>query len=226
MVCCCTVLQVEYAAWSGNRVVLFFRKTLNIGKTSSKFQFRLIKNHSKFSQSTEQTMCTWISRKRVDMDSMSIRNLIQKRSSTQLVAPWSFSSLEQRACFQFSSQVCSVNFWRIHCKEVRPVLWKMLTVTQKWSILVSAANTAIKVVTIRTRWLLFFCCFWQIQQLNNGRLLRHAYLDKLNFLNSDDISRSVLVQTTHVRRTLQSAVAFLYGFLPGYHLKKVIGCES
>ncbi|CAK8677781.1 unnamed protein product [Clavelina lepadiformis] len=53
-----------------------------------------------------------------------------------------------------------------------------------------------------------------LQQLNNGFALRRVYFDKHKLT-------AVKVISTRVRRTFQSAVAFLYGFLPDFNLLEV-----
>nr|CAB3219783.1 acid phosphatase-like protein 2 [Phallusia mammillata] len=58
-----------------------------------------------------------------------------------------------------------------------------------------------------------------IQQLHSGFMMRDTYLSKLKL--DENMNESVHVQSTHVRRTFQSALAFLYGLLPEYHLEKV-----
>uniref|UniRef100_A0A3B5BDC1 2-phosphoxylose phosphatase 1 n=1 Tax=Stegastes partitus TaxID=144197 RepID=A0A3B5BDC1_9TELE len=54
-----------------------------------------------------------------------------------------------------------------------------------------------------------------VQHLRNGQLLRHAY-KRHNLLPSDWSPRQVWVETTGKSRTLQSGLAFLYGFLTDF----------
>ncbi|XP_075997665.1 2-phosphoxylose phosphatase 1 isoform X2 [Genypterus blacodes] len=59
-----------------------------------------------------------------------------------------------------------------------------------------------------------------VQHLRNGQLLHEAY-KRHNLLPSDWSPRQVWVETTGKSRTLQSAMAFLYGFLPGFDWTKL-----
>ncbi|KAM9318081.1 2-phosphoxylose phosphatase 1 isoform 2-T2 [Pholidichthys leucotaenia] len=54
-----------------------------------------------------------------------------------------------------------------------------------------------------------------VQHLRNGQLLHHAYKHH-NLLPSDWSPRQLWVETTGKSRTLQSGLAFLYGFLPDF----------
>uniref|UniRef100_H2YRM6 2-phosphoxylose phosphatase 1 n=1 Tax=Ciona savignyi TaxID=51511 RepID=H2YRM6_CIOSA len=63
--------------------------------------------------------------------------------------------------------------------------------------------------------------FGALQQLHNGLLLREAYVQKHKLLDAFMLNETIYVRSTHVRRTYQSAVAFLYGFVPDYHFKKI-----
>lgn len=54
-----------------------------------------------------------------------------------------------------------------------------------------------------------------VQHLLNGQLLHHAY-KRHNLLPSDWSPRQLWVETTGKSRTLQSGLAFLYGFAPGF----------
>ncbi|XP_069547148.1 2-phosphoxylose phosphatase 1 isoform X3 [Brachyistius frenatus] len=59
-----------------------------------------------------------------------------------------------------------------------------------------------------------------VQHLRNGQLLHHAY-NRHNLLPSDWSPRQVWVETTGKSRTLQSGLAFLYGFLPEFDWTKL-----
>lgn len=59
-----------------------------------------------------------------------------------------------------------------------------------------------------------------VQHLRNGQLLHQAYQHH-NLLPSDWSPRQVWVETTSKSRTLQSALAFLFGFLPGFDWTKL-----
>ncbi|KAM4742241.1 2-phosphoxylose phosphatase 1 [Anableps anableps] len=59
-----------------------------------------------------------------------------------------------------------------------------------------------------------------VQHLRNGQLLQHAYKHH-NLLLSDWSPRQVWMETTGKSRTLQSGMAFLYGFLPDFDWTKV-----
>lgn len=60
------------------------------------------------------------------------------------------------------------------------------------------------------------------QLLKTGLLLRQAYFRKLNFDNSSLAYKDVLVYSTRYRRTVQSAVAFLYAFFENESLDKLV----
>nr|XP_002126983.1 2-phosphoxylose phosphatase 1 isoform X1 [Ciona intestinalis] len=60
-----------------------------------------------------------------------------------------------------------------------------------------------------------------LQHLHNGLMLREAYIRKHKLVDPATQDKFVYVRSTHVRRTFQSAVAFLYGFLPNYHLQDI-----
>ncbi|XP_068562533.1 2-phosphoxylose phosphatase 1 [Cebidichthys violaceus] len=59
-----------------------------------------------------------------------------------------------------------------------------------------------------------------VQHLRNGQLLHQAY-KRHNLLPSDWSPRQVWVETTGKSRTLQSGLAFLYGFLPDFDWTRV-----
>ncbi|XP_073343775.1 2-phosphoxylose phosphatase 1 isoform X1 [Pagrus major] len=59
-----------------------------------------------------------------------------------------------------------------------------------------------------------------VQHLRNGQLLHQAY-KRHNLLRSDWLPRQVWVETTGKSRTLQSGLAFLYGFLPDFDWTKL-----
>lgn len=59
-----------------------------------------------------------------------------------------------------------------------------------------------------------------VQHLRNGQLLREAYRHH-SFLPPDWSPRQVWVETTGKSRTLQSGLAFLYGFLPDFNWTKL-----
>ncbi|XP_068601716.1 2-phosphoxylose phosphatase 1 [Brachionichthys hirsutus] len=59
-----------------------------------------------------------------------------------------------------------------------------------------------------------------VQHLRNGQILNQAYKNQ-HFLPSDWSPRQVWVETTSKSRTLQSALAFLYGFLPEFDWTKL-----
>lgn len=59
-----------------------------------------------------------------------------------------------------------------------------------------------------------------VQHLRNGQLLHHAY-KRHNLPPSDWSPRQVWVETTGKSRTLQSGLAFLYGFLPDFDWTKL-----
>ncbi|XP_026882212.2 2-phosphoxylose phosphatase 1 isoform X1 [Electrophorus electricus] len=55
-----------------------------------------------------------------------------------------------------------------------------------------------------------------VQHLKNGAILHQAYIRQHKLLPADWSSRHVWVETTGKSRTLQSGLALLYGFLPGF----------
>lgn len=59
-----------------------------------------------------------------------------------------------------------------------------------------------------------------VQHLRNGQLLHHAYKQHSLF-PSDWAPRQIWVETTGKSRTLQSGLAFLYGFLPDFDWTKL-----
>ncbi|XP_077468282.1 2-phosphoxylose phosphatase 1 isoform X2 [Stigmatopora argus] len=59
-----------------------------------------------------------------------------------------------------------------------------------------------------------------VQQLHNGKILRQAYRPH-SLIPSDWSPQQVWVETTGKSRTLQSGLAFLYGFLPKFDWKKL-----
>ncbi|XP_006801267.1 2-phosphoxylose phosphatase 1 [Neolamprologus brichardi] len=59
-----------------------------------------------------------------------------------------------------------------------------------------------------------------VQHLRNGQLLHHAYKQHSLF-PSDWSPRQIWVETTGKSRTLQSGLAFLYGFLPDFDWTKL-----
>ncbi|XP_015251282.1 PREDICTED: 2-phosphoxylose phosphatase 1 isoform X2 [Cyprinodon variegatus] len=59
-----------------------------------------------------------------------------------------------------------------------------------------------------------------VQQLINGQILHHAYKHH-GLLPSDWSPRQVWMETTGKSRTLQSGMAFLYGFLPDFNWTKL-----
>ncbi|XP_047248594.1 2-phosphoxylose phosphatase 1 isoform X2 [Girardinichthys multiradiatus] len=59
-----------------------------------------------------------------------------------------------------------------------------------------------------------------VQHLRNGQLLHHAYKHH-SLLPSDWSPRQVWMESTGKSRTLQSGMAFLYGFLPNFDWTKV-----
>uniref|UniRef100_A0A3Q3AJM2 2-phosphoxylose phosphatase 1 n=1 Tax=Kryptolebias marmoratus TaxID=37003 RepID=A0A3Q3AJM2_KRYMA len=59
-----------------------------------------------------------------------------------------------------------------------------------------------------------------VQHLYNGQLLHHAYKQH-SLLPTDWSPRQVWVETTGRSRTLQSGLAFLYGFLPNFDWSKL-----
>lgn len=59
-----------------------------------------------------------------------------------------------------------------------------------------------------------------VQHLRNGQLLHQAYKHH-SFLPSDWLPRQVWVETTSRSRTLQSGLAFVYGFIPNFNWTKL-----
>uniref|UniRef100_A0A1A7Z5H2 2-phosphoxylose phosphatase 1 n=2 Tax=Iconisemion striatum TaxID=60296 RepID=A0A1A7Z5H2_9TELE len=59
-----------------------------------------------------------------------------------------------------------------------------------------------------------------VQHLRNGQLLHHAYKQH-SLLPADWLPQQVWVETTGKSRTLQSGLAFLYGFLPDFDWTKM-----
>lgn len=59
-----------------------------------------------------------------------------------------------------------------------------------------------------------------VQHLHNGQLLRQAYKHH-NILPSDWMPRQLGVETTSRSRTVQSGLAFLYGFMPNFDWGRV-----
>ncbi|XP_016354650.1 2-phosphoxylose phosphatase 1-like [Sinocyclocheilus anshuiensis] len=55
-----------------------------------------------------------------------------------------------------------------------------------------------------------------VQHLKNGDHLRQAYIKRHNLLTADWSPRQLWVETTGKSRTLQSGLAFLFGFLPRF----------
>nr|XP_055053389.1 2-phosphoxylose phosphatase 1 isoform X1 [Misgurnus anguillicaudatus] len=55
-----------------------------------------------------------------------------------------------------------------------------------------------------------------VQHLKNGDHLRQAYIKRHNLLTDDWSPRQLWVETTGKSRTLQSGLAFLFGFLPNF----------
>ncbi|MEQ2203586.1 hypothetical protein XENOCAPTIV_001094 [Xenoophorus captivus] len=66
----------------------------------------------------------------------------------------------------------------------------------------------------------FLCLTGVVQHLRNGQLLHHAYKHH-SLLPSDWSPRQVWMESTGKSRTLQSGMAFLYGFLPDFDWTKV-----
>ncbi|ESN96724.1 hypothetical protein HELRODRAFT_163822 [Helobdella robusta] len=58
------------------------------------------------------------------------------------------------------------------------------------------------------------------QQLRNGLSLKNKY-NKHNLLTESDFEKNVKIITTMYSRTFQSAIAFIYGFLPKFNLAKL-----
>ncbi|XP_048190880.1 LOW QUALITY PROTEIN: 2-phosphoxylose phosphatase 1 [Perognathus longimembris pacificus] len=60
-----------------------------------------------------------------------------------------------------------------------------------------------------------------VQHLRNGQLLRDVYLKKHQLLPDDWSAAQLYLETTGKSRTLQSALALLYGFLPDFDWTKI-----
>ncbi|NXY90129.1 PXYP1 phosphatase, partial [Alcedo cyanopectus] len=60
-----------------------------------------------------------------------------------------------------------------------------------------------------------------VQHLQNGQLLREIYINKHKLLLSDWTAKQLYLETTGKSRTLQSALALLYTFLPDFDWKKI-----
>ncbi|KAM9542420.1 2-phosphoxylose phosphatase 1-like [Guaruba guarouba] len=60
-----------------------------------------------------------------------------------------------------------------------------------------------------------------LQHLKNGQLLRDIYINKHKLLLSDWTAKQLYLETTGKSRTLQSALALLYTFLPDFDWKKI-----
>ncbi|KAK2538275.1 Pxylp1 [Columba guinea] len=60
-----------------------------------------------------------------------------------------------------------------------------------------------------------------VQHLRNGQLLREIYINKHKLLLSDWTAKQLYLETTGKSRTLQSALALLYTFLPDFDWKKI-----
>uniref|UniRef100_A0A8B9FNY0 2-phosphoxylose phosphatase 1 n=1 Tax=Amazona collaria TaxID=241587 RepID=A0A8B9FNY0_9PSIT len=60
-----------------------------------------------------------------------------------------------------------------------------------------------------------------VQHLKNGQLLRDIYVNKHKLLLSDWTAKQLYLETTGKSRTLQSALALLYTFLPDFDWKKI-----
>lgn len=63
--------------------------------------------------------------------------------------------------------------------------------------------------------------FGALQQLRTGRLLRQAYVGQWNLLRENWTMDEVVTVSTMVERTYQSAVSFLFGFLPNFDFMKL-----
>lgn len=66
----------------------------------------------------------------------------------------------------------------------------------------------------------------QIQHIHNGKVLRRRYIERHNFLRNalqdrKQLQKAIHAVTTTRTRTMQSAVGFLYGLLPDFHLYEV-----
>jgi len=51
--------------------------------------------------------------------------------------------------------------------------------------------------------------------------LRKVYFDKLNFTSGWNVSSNSKILSTFYGRTIHSAIAFAYGFLPNFEIGKV-----
>lgn len=60
------------------------------------------------------------------------------------------------------------------------------------------------------------------QQILNGEHLGFKFFRKWELLSANFSSDQILVKSTEYSRTFQSAIAFMYGFLPEFDLKKII----
>ncbi|XP_069720980.1 2-phosphoxylose phosphatase 1 [Phaenicophaeus curvirostris] len=60
-----------------------------------------------------------------------------------------------------------------------------------------------------------------VQHLQNGQLLREVYINKHKLLLSNWTAKQLYLETTGKSRTLQSALALLYTFLPDFDWKKI-----
>nr|XP_039247844.1 2-phosphoxylose phosphatase 1-like isoform X2 [Styela clava] len=65
-----------------------------------------------------------------------------------------------------------------------------------------------------------------VQHIHNGEILRKMYIQNHNLLaeaikNKAEIANKILVVSTTRSRTVQSAIAFLYGLIPDFHLDQV-----
>jgi hypothetical protein len=60
------------------------------------------------------------------------------------------------------------------------------------------------------------------QLLKTGILLRSAYYEKLNFLNSTAIRNKIIVYSTRYQRTIESAIALLYAFFQNETFQNII----
>lgn len=69
----------------------------------------------------------------------------------------------------------------------------------------------------------FWFVFQQVQHLQNGLILRKAYVENLNLLKDtpQGLTKKVFAISTVTPRTTQSVIAFLYGLIPQFHLDKV-----
>lgn len=60
-----------------------------------------------------------------------------------------------------------------------------------------------------------------VQHLHNGQILRENYLKKHKLLSNDWTAKQLYIESTGKSRTLQSGLALLYSFLPGFDWKKI-----